>query len=338
MNILQNLFIAVVIFACFPMQMNAKTSFLTRMLRGHAPRTVMTFTVGIDEESLREMAIAELGESCTEQTVKMNVKEKMGAAIDESIAKVLQRRIDGLDVDDAVVQTVGDHRFLVKLTGVIDDATRSDAKRNLEKTGKLEFRLVHPRNQELVDKLISSGDLPEGYVCCNAANAFIRKEDRRNVCKTSGRNERLGTFGNPPWGYQFMLKKEGYDGIFTPVFVSRKVELTGEYLVSASIVRDPLGCPLIEFELNSKGGELMRKLSRCHMAYGEKNPTGSGRQLAIILDGEIISVPVLIGEIGERAQISGCFGMAELRSLVNILNAGALPVPLKILSEERFQL
>jgi SecD/SecF fusion protein len=129
-----------------------------------------------------------------------------------------------------------------------------------------------------------------------------------------------------------MLEKNG-DGTYSPNFVSRKTELTGDALVSASVERDMAGSLAISFSLNSAGAKTFSTLTRNYIAHGPKNPTDRGRQLAIILDGVLVSAPVLQSEIGAHGQITGHFSAVEAQQLANDLNAGALPAPLTILAE-----
>src|SRR5262249_5958084 len=59
-----------------------------------------------------------------------------------------------------------------------------------------------------------------------------------------------------------------------------------------------------------------------------------GRQLAIVLDGEINSAPVIRTRIPDgNASITGSFGVDEAKTLAIVLRAGALPAPVGILEE-----
>ncbi|GBF23205.1 preprotein translocase subunit SecD [Candidatus Gastranaerophilus sp. (ex Termes propinquus)] len=59
-----------------------------------------------------------------------------------------------------------------------------------------------------------------------------------------------------------------------------------------------------------------------------------GQPMAIFFNGELQSAPVIKEEIlGGRAQITGDYQHAEAKNMVNLLNAGALPVPAKIIEE-----
>ena len=69
--------------------------------------------------------------------------------------------------------------------------------------------------------------------------------------------------------------------------------------------------------------------------FSELTATHIGRQLAIILDDELVSSPVIQSEIGRNGQITGSFTLEEAKALASDLNAGALPAPLKIDSESK---
>jgi protein-export membrane protein SecD len=67
--------------------------------------------------------------------------------------------------------------------------------------------------------------------------------------------------------------------------------------------------------------------------FGELTSANVGKQLAIFLDGEAISSPVIQEAItGGTATISGNFTPTEGRDLVRNLNFGALPVPIVLVS------
>ena len=290
-----------------------------------------SFTLGVDEAALRESAMAQVENTNDTAAVQARVDESLKGS-DERVIEVVRRRVDGMGMNEPVIQGMKGHRILVQLPG-IDEKTRAEARRTLQSAAYLEFRLTHPRNQSLASDLLASGKIPEGYAASAKGNGFVRLENYNAIVTNAGYKARLAAFGKPPQGYQFMLEKNK-EGVYTPNYVSRKTELTGEYLVSADVDRDEMGRPVVAFRLNGKGGNLMRKLTRNYIAHGEKNSTDRGRELAIVLDGELISAPVLQSEISTRGQISGSFDVAEAQRLANDLNAGALPVPLTVLAEE----
>ena len=103
--------------------------------------------------------------------------------------------------------------------------------------------------------------------------------------------------------------------------------LTGEDLKSASIGSDQTGQWTVSLEFNTKGGTKFAELTEKLV----------GQQMAIYFDGEEISAPVIREAIyGGRAEISGGnsgFAYEEADRMVNLLNAGALPVPSEIIQE-----
>jgi len=100
-------------------------------------------------------------------------------------------------------------------------------------------------------------------------------------------------------------------------------ELTGQYLLSASPDFDQFGAPIVVFEWNNEGANLFSQI------------TGRNLQqpLAIFIDDQLVSAPVVESVITNRGQIQGNFTLEEARDLVNKLNSGALDVPLELIDE-----
>ncbi len=101
--------------------------------------------------------------------------------------------------------------------------------------------------------------------------------------------------------------------------------VTGEMLEDATAQRDPQGNQAqVNFEFNRVGG---RRFSR----FTEQN---IGNLIAIVLDGEIVSAPVVRARIGASGVIEmGNADMAEAADLALVLRAGALPARLVIVEE-----
>ena len=101
--------------------------------------------------------------------------------------------------------------------------------------------------------------------------------------------------------------------------------LHGERLVQASTGMDSqTGRPVVSFRFDDAGARLFATITRENV----------GRQFAIVLDGKVISAPVIQEPItGGAGQIQGNFTVAETSSLAALLRAGALPVPLQVVEE-----
>ena len=102
--------------------------------------------------------------------------------------------------------------------------------------------------------------------------------------------------------------------------------LTGRYLKKAEVsFGEQTYQPLVLLEFNDEGAKLFADLT-------EKNV---GKELAIYVDGIPLSAPVVQEKIsGGKAQISGSFSINEAKKLAQNLNAGALPVPIKLISQQ----
>jgi len=102
--------------------------------------------------------------------------------------------------------------------------------------------------------------------------------------------------------------------------------LTGKYLKRAELSFDQTtNRPLVLLEFNDEGTKIFEDLTGKNV----------GKILAIYIDGQPISTPVVQEKIsGGKAQITGQFTVEEARALSRNLNAGALPVPIKLISQQ----
>lgn len=106
----------------------------------------------------------------------------------------------------------------------------------------------------------------------------------------------------------------------------QKPILTGGNLKRANLVFDPTSRqPMVSIEFNDEGSKIFEQVTGDNI----------GKQLAIFLDGELISEPVIQSKIsGGTAQINGTFTAVEARDLVNNLNFGALPLPIELINTQ----
>ena len=107
------------------------------------------------------------------------------------------------------------------------------------------------------------------------------------------------------------------------VELPNKYGLKGEQISDARPSRDQLTSnPMILFTFNSEGGAAMGRLSGDNV----------GRAMAIILDGKLMSAPVLQEQITSNGQITGDFKMQEAATIANAL-LNPLKAPLEIEEE-----
>lgn len=81
---------------------------------------------------------------------------------------------------------------------------------------------------------------------------------------------------------------------------------------------------IVTFQLNRRGGRVFERTTGNHI----------GDRIAIILDNQVQSAPVVQGQIGSRGQIEmGQSPMEEARDLALVLRAGALPAPIHVIEQ-----
>jgi preprotein translocase subunit SecD len=101
--------------------------------------------------------------------------------------------------------------------------------------------------------------------------------------------------------------------------------LTGRELETATVQFGPSGQPEISLQFNSEGTKLFAEITQRNL----------GRPVAIFLDGAPLSTPTVQSAITTgQASITGQFTVQEAKELATRLNSGALPVPIKLISQQ----
>ncbi len=105
----------------------------------------------------------------------------------------------------------------------------------------------------------------------------------------------------------------------------KRAPLTGDVVVNARQDYDEMGRVEVSMTMNSDGAKIWRRLTADNV----------GKQIAIVLDGYVYSFPNVIGEIPNgMSSISGIGDLNEGKDLANILKAGKLPAPARIVEED----
>ena len=137
-----------------------------------------------------------------------------------------------------------------------------------------------------------------------------------------GRSAESGA-GPVPFGSERYVERSG-----APVVVKRQVIVTGESLTDAQPGFDgQTHEPAVHLTMDAKGARIMRDVSRENI----------GKRMAILLfekgKGEVVTAPVIRGELGNRFQISGRMTTAEANDTALLLRAGSLAAPMEIIEE-----
>ncbi|MEO8079300.1 MAG: protein translocase subunit SecD, partial [Caldimonas sp.] len=138
---------------------------------------------------------------------------------------------------------------------------------------------------------------------------------------SEARSAEIGA-GPVPFGSERYVERGG-----APIVVKRQVVLTGENLTDAQPGFDENHEPAVHLTVDAKGARIMRDVSRENI----------GKRMAILLfekgKGEVVTAPVIRGELGNRFQISGRMTTPEAADTALLLRAGSLAAPMEIIEE-----
>ena len=197
--------------------------------------------------------------------------------------------------------------------------------------------------REVVERRINVFGVSEPIIQVERSSVVADKQSERLVVELPGVtdiNEAVKQIGQTPL-LEFKLveaseKNETTSPLDTQTdtkddAVYRTTGLTGRYLKGAELVFGNgnggglSNEPIVSITFNDDGAELFEKITRDNI----------GEQLAIFLDGKLMSAPRINEAIGGgKAIISGNFTPDEARILVRNLNFGALPVPIVLVSTQ----
>jgi preprotein translocase subunit SecD len=282
--------------------------------------------------------------------------EQRTDAIDRAL-KVVRLRVDEMGVAEPIVQKSGEDRIIVELAGLRD--TRS-AKDVIQRAAFLEFQIVRPEalGEALprVERAILAAfpdergaaprtpaggvfQQPQGDSAQPTATPFESKIASQGSqgqllvaeADTAAMNRYLALPAVQQalprgteilWGVPSAEEQEGFRSLW---MVDREPLITGEYLENAIAARDPqFQRPIVTFELNRRGGRVFER----------ETGRNVNRQMAIVLDQQVFTAPVIRSQIGRNGQIElGSATMEEAAELALVLRAGALPAPLTVVEE-----
>jgi preprotein translocase subunit SecD len=181
--------------------------------------------------------------------------------------------------------------------------------------------------QGVIDRRINLFGVAEPLVQTEQASALSGTNEDRLIVDLPGVTDikaAVAALGETPT-LEFKLATTTNTGTTTKTaFIP--TGLTGRYLASAALqfgsgATAGLSAPQVLLNFNSEGAELFAKITAANV----------GQTLAIFLDGQPISTPIIQEPItGGQASINGRFTAGEARDLVNNLNLGALPVPITL--------
>ncbi len=298
----------------------------------------ISFIVEVDEEQLlrqyREQN-RDLGEEQLAADVRNIILDSQGKAVE-----VIRNRVDTIGIAEPSIYPKGEKRIIVQLPGV-DDVKQKEARDSIMSVAFLEFRLVHENNDEWTQELFKESRAPRGFKLLPGNDPVYVRDYEKIADADMDRAfwADLQRFAPRP-RCDFMLMKDDREGlgtVYRPFYIETRRQLAGDSLKDAKVEYGQFNEPRITLEFNAKGSRDFARVTQDYGPNGEKNMGDEqGRQLAIVLDGTLYSAPVIRTAILDgRAEITGMFSVAEATRLVNVLRAGSLPVPVKIVEERQ---
>ena len=255
------------------------------------------------------------GVSANLQGYKTNGEEVTREEMDLA-AGVIRQRVDSLGVTEPEIQIQGDDQVVVNIPGI------TDADRAVEvigRTAQLGFYEV----------LATAGGQPVPEDEIEDTKAGLQDELKRDPTYEEGETKILFEESPAPDGSGTIV--QGY-------VVPAEPELTGEALDSAVQSTDQAGRRQVQMELTGEGGEAFGDLSQQIVDNALANAIPGGGRLAVVLDDDVVSAPVVDepiygGQVVIQNQGSpGGLPQEEAEELEVVLQTGALPVNMEILS------
>ena len=220
----------------------------------------------------------------------------------EQAVEVIRKRVDYFGASEPIISPVGNDRILVQIPG-LDTAKIQEARDQLSRVAKLEFRLVYPDEGQRLKKIDSDQEV-------------IPPEYRIEVYKYAPDGAAMkNEFGETIPGTQKSKEER--------LLVKKKADLGGDRVSGSNAYYGNEGWT-VQLKFDSEGAK----------KFGQITEQYKGHRFAIVLDGVIQSAPVIRDAIyGGDAVITGKFSEEEARGLASVLE-NPLQTPVSI-EEER---
>lgn len=229
----------------------------------------------------------------------------------KQILREVDRDLD-VEITDSVVSAVlSDQAVIDRKRGAMDQSIEI-VRRRIDETGTREPSIQRQGDNRILVQLPGVDD-PEQIkrLLGQTAKLSFRLVDEAASMEENPR---------PRPGFEKMpsVEEAGRHWI-----VEKRVMVSGDSLVDAQ-PSFQTGEAVVSFRFDSLGGR----------RFGEATRSNVGRLFAIVLDGKVISAPVIREPItGGQGVISGRFTVQSANDLALLLRAGALPAPIKVLEE-----
>ncbi|MCC8179332.1 MAG: protein translocase subunit SecD, partial [Planctomycetes bacterium] len=252
-----------------------------------------------------------------EQEARLNLER---AQIDQDLANavdVVRRRLNNSGLAEIPVTREGEDKILVQLPGM-DQSQAQDALAVIQKQGNLEFRLVVSEDDEHFGRLLSR----IRRLNLEGEKYNIHEDTLESVPASEVGEDGTSTVdGRMLFDWLKEPDEVGQDGVIRErpfVLVRKRVEMRGDSIASARAEPDPARASWrVSLAFDAAGATEFERLTANNL----------GKRLAIVLDGQLQSAPVIQSRIaGGNAEISGNFDQRSAQQLDIVLKSGSLKV------------
>ena len=255
-------------------------------------------------EFLEVVEISSIAENLENINNKLVTEQRAKAAPAQETADEAVEEVDSDSLADALVE--GDTTAEDDLAAQLGDTNAQED--SLDLTVSPLFSLIKAR-----------GGLIYSVRDTATINRIIQREDVQNM---------LPANLEFMWSVKPFVPQGGGEGLLELYAVQRerggRAPLDGEVVTNARQDFDQTGSPAVSMDMNAEGARAWKRLTANNI----------GERIAIVLDDFVYSAPVVQSEIGGgTSSISGNFSLEEAKDLANILKAGALPAPTRIVEE-----
>ncbi|MDH5476240.1 MAG: protein translocase subunit SecDF [Cyclobacteriaceae bacterium] len=155
-------------------------------------------------------------------------------------------------------------------------------------------------------------------------NRILKRDDVKSLLPRTIRY----AWAAKPFEAQEGSNEEIMELYFLKVGRGGKALLSGEVVTDAIQDLDDFARPAVSMQMNAAGAKIWKKVTE---EASSKSPQG---RIAVVLDGLVYTAPSVNGTIPNgRSQISGNFELEEAKDIANILKAGTLPAPTRIVED-----
>ncbi|RPI84699.1 MAG: protein translocase subunit SecD, partial [Planctomycetaceae bacterium] len=248
---------------------------------------------------------------------------QIDSSLMDRMVQAVSKRVNPAGTKEIVVRRVGERRIEIILPGA-DQAVVEQIKQQITGLGSLEFAILANRTDH--------GPLIRQALASPARKVQIGEIESQWMPIAPGRDERGREIPSTEFRddsdivtRQIKGRPKGFEEILI-VFEPPDRRVTGHFLKQAYPTTNNRGGPCVGFRFDVTGGYRFFNLT----SKNAPRQDGTKRRLAVVLNGDVQTAPSINSPISSQGIIeSDRFTLKEVEAYVAILNAGALPAPLK---------